>query len=105
MKVYLVYSKKRMQSIEEEIYKDTPEMKGETLKAIAKALRGSNDVFLLNEDESIVNKLKNENIDIIFNLSTGLRGESRQSHVPAILERVGILYTGSGRACPCSRVE
>jgi len=32
----------------------------------------------------------------VFNLSTGIRGESRQSQVPAILEMLGIPYVGSG---------
>ena len=35
-------------------------------------------------------------IDIAFNLSEGVCGESRESHIPAILEMLEIPYTGSG---------
>jgi len=41
-------------------------------------------------------RLRQSNVDIIFNRSTGTRGESRQSQVPAILEMLGIPYIGSG---------
>ncbi|MEM2961090.1 MAG: ATP-grasp domain-containing protein, partial [Candidatus Bathyarchaeia archaeon] len=36
--------------------------------------------------------------DIVFNIAEGLRGESRESHIPVILEMLGIPYTGSGPA-------
>ncbi len=35
------------------------------------------------------------NMDIVFNMR-GTRGESRESHIPAMLEMLGIPYTGSG---------
>lgn len=47
-------------------------------------------------DEKIIERLVNSGIDIAFNLSTGIRGESRQSQIPAILELLGIPYVGSG---------
>lgn len=47
-------------------------------------------------DEKIIEHLAHSNIDIAFNLSTGIRGESRQSQIPAILEMLGIPYVGSG---------
>lgn len=46
-------------------------------------------------DKKIIEKLEKSDIDIAFNLSTGVRGESRQSQVPAILEMLGIPYVGS----------
>lgn len=47
-------------------------------------------------DEKIIENLKNSNVDIVFNLSTGVSGESRQSQIPAILEMLNIPYVGSG---------
>jgi D-alanine-D-alanine ligase len=93
VKVGIVYSKTRMEDLEEEIY-ENKRMKGKTLDAVKEALYKENDVLLLNEDVLDLNSLKT--VDIVFNLSTGLRGESKQSHIPAVLERLGIPYTGSG---------
>ena len=44
----------------------------------------------------IMQKLKDNPIDLAFNLSTGISGESRQSQIPAILEMLDIPYVGSG---------
>ena len=47
-------------------------------------------------DEDVAEKLKQVRPDLVFNRSEGLRGESRESHIPAILEMLGIPYIGSG---------
>jgi D-alanine-D-alanine ligase len=83
-----------MGTLEEKIYTDTPEMKGRTLQTIYKALDDVGEPVLINEDEIFLPTLRK--MDAVFNLSTGLRGESKQAHVPALLERLGIPYTGSG---------
>jgi D-alanine-D-alanine ligase len=83
-----------MGALEEKIYADTPEMKGRTLQAIYRALDDAGEPVLINEDEVFLPTLRK--MDAVFNLSTGLRGESRQAHIPALLERLGIPYTGSG---------
>lgn len=80
--------------MEEKIYADTPEMKGKTLQAIYKALDDICEPVLINEDGAMLPALRK--MDAVFNLSTGLKGESRQAHIPALLERLGIPYTGSG---------
>ena len=46
-------------------------------------------------DENIVDNLKKVKPDLVFNRAEGIKGESRESHVPAILEMVGIPYVGS----------
>ena len=68
-----------------------------TVNAIADALRayGHNPV-LIEADESAYGKIRGRRYDIVFNLSEGIRGDSRESHIPAMLEMVGIPYTGSG---------
>ncbi|MCR4398562.1 MAG: hypothetical protein NUV93_06325 [Firmicutes bacterium] len=74
------------------------ELDGEsTVVAIAEALRwGGHDVVFIEGNEDAYFRLKNTKIDIAFNICEGLRGESRESQIPAILEMLGIPYTGSG---------
>jgi len=57
-------------------------------------------VDLLEADDQLFEKLKNGNYSFVFNQAEGLKGESRESHVPAMLEMLGIPYTGSG---PCTQ--
>jgi D-alanine-D-alanine ligase len=74
---------------------DTPE----TINALKEALEsGGHTVILIEADETILENLKilRDKLDIVFNIAEGLRGESRESHVPAILELLGIPYVGSG---------
>jgi D-alanine-D-alanine ligase len=74
---------------------DTPE----TINTLKEALEsGGHTVILLEADETIVENIKRcrNKLDIVFNIAEGLRGESRESHVPAILEMLGIPYVGSG---------
>lgn len=67
-----------------------------TVEAIAAALRqAGHKVTFLEGDESLYGKLQRGHYDIAFNICEGHRGDSRESHVPAILEMLGIPYTGS----------
>ncbi|MCL6635921.1 MAG: hypothetical protein K6T29_09190 [Peptococcaceae bacterium] len=74
------------------------ELDGEqTVMAIAEALKwGGHEVVFIEGDESAYYRLRNSKIDVAFNICEGLRGESRESHIPAMLEMLGIPYTGSG---------
>jgi D-alanine--D-alanine ligase len=47
-------------------------------------------------DESCYETLKKQRPDIVFNRAEGVRGESRESHIPAFCEMLGIPYVGSG---------
>lgn len=69
----------------------------ETIEAIANGLRaGGNQVFLVEADKGLLNWFQDNRVDIVFNIAEGLNGESRESQVPAILDFLGIPYTGSG---------
>jgi D-alanine-D-alanine ligase len=46
-------------------------------------------------NETFVETLRRVKPDLAFNRAEGLRGESRESHVPAMLEMLGIPYVGS----------
>ena len=69
----------------------------ETIEAIKNVLvLDGHTVELIHADQDFVERLKNAHVDFIFNIAEGIRGESRESHVPAILEMLGIPYSGSG---------
>ncbi len=69
----------------------------ETIRALEIALReGGHAVVLAEADAQIAARLSAEKPDIVFNVAEGIRGESRESLVPAICEHLGIPYTGSG---------
>ncbi|MHB0875703.1 MAG: D-alanine--D-alanine ligase family protein [Anaerolineae bacterium] len=69
----------------------------ETINGLQSALRaGGHEVFPLEGDNGLLSALERLQPDICFNICEGLRGESRESHVPAILEMLGIPYTAAG---------
>lgn len=69
----------------------------ETVDAIAAALtKAGCTVTPIEADEDAYHQLQQLNPHIVFNVAEGLRGESRESHMPTILEMLGIPYTGSG---------
>ncbi len=71
-----------------------------TVEAIAASLRqGGHKVTFLEGDESLCGRLRRGHFDIAFNICEGHRGDSRESHVPALLEMLGIPYTGSKVLC------
>lgn len=68
-----------------------------TVNAVAEAFRAyGHDVCLIEGNEAAYLKLRQRRPDVVFNMCEGLRGESRESHVPSMLEMLGIPYTGSG---------
>lgn len=70
--------------------------KKQTVSILKKVLSSKKfDCIALRADANIIQKLRKENVDLVFNLSNGLIGNSRQAQIPAILEFAGIPYTGS----------
>jgi len=76
-----------------------------TIKRITNALKaGGHQVKAIEGDKDLINKLeefmprvlKGEQPGLVFNLSYGIQGQARYTHVPSILEMVGIPYVGSG---------
>jgi D-alanine-D-alanine ligase len=68
-----------------------------TVAAVALALRAyGHEVQLIEGNDTAYLKLLSNRLDIVFNMCEGLRGESRESHIPSMLEMLGIPYTGSG---------
>jgi D-alanine-D-alanine ligase len=67
-----------------------------TVNAIKKALvSDGNEVVLVEANmQSLEFFIKNK-VDMVFNIAEGVNGMSRESQVPAILDFIGIPYTGS----------
>jgi D-alanine-D-alanine ligase len=68
----------------------------ETVEGLRTALEaGGHRVFPLEGDESLLDSIRQVKPDICFNICEGIRGDARESHVPALLEMLGIPYTAS----------
>ncbi|MBI3912803.1 MAG: hypothetical protein HY327_01210 [Chloroflexi bacterium] len=64
---------------------------------IERALRaGGHEVIGMEGDANLLQKLSHYKIDIAFNTCEGHRGGSRESQAPAMLDQIGMPYTGSG---------
>lgn len=76
-----------------------------TIKRLSDALRaGGHQVTALEGDKDLIEKLgefmprviKGERPGLVFNVSYGIQGQARYTHIPSILEMVGIPYVASG---------
>jgi len=68
----------------------------ETVTALREALQaGGHEVIPLEGDVTLLDTVRQVNPDICFNVCEGHRGDARESQVPALLEMLGIPYTGS----------
>lgn len=68
----------------------------ETVLGIKAALEsGGRQVTLLEANDELLPKLLARTVDIVFNIAEGTRGRGREAHIPAILNYLGIPYTGS----------
>jgi D-alanine-D-alanine ligase len=68
-----------------------------TVNAICDALRaGGHHATFLEGDLSLIEELARLKPDLCFNICEGHWGDSRESHVPALLEMLRLPYTGSG---------
>lgn len=68
----------------------------ETIDHIRRALESDgHSTLFLHADRSLPCTLQDEKPDICFNIAEGLGGDAREAQVPALLEMLGIPYTGS----------
>ncbi|MFI5240970.1 MAG: ATP-grasp domain-containing protein [Microgenomates group bacterium] len=71
----------------------------DVINGIVKALEDlGHKVIMIEADENAFLKLKElkDEIDIVFNIAEGLRGDARESQIPVYCEALGIAYTHSG---------
>ncbi len=67
-----------------------------TIKAIASALEKlGHEPVLLGGGRKFLDKVLSDPPDLVFNIAEGYGTRSREAHIPAILEFLGIPYTGS----------
>ena len=76
-----------------------------TIRRVVEALKqGGHQAIALEGDKELIDRLedfmprvlKGERPGLVFNVSYGIQGQARYTHVPSILEMVGIPYVGSG---------
>jgi len=68
----------------------------ETIDAIRNVLEGDgHEVVKLGGDHQLLDRLRHDRIDFVFNIAEGLEGRNREAHIPALLEFLRIPYTGS----------
>ena len=86
VKVALVYNLIHLEQLETKPLDSIAEYDSEeTVAALRAALEsGGHQVLPLEADETIMEQLRVYRPDVVFNIAEGLRGESRESHVPAI---------------------
>ena len=73
----------------------------DTIRAISGSLKKlGHSVDIVNADEKAwmaFNDAKTK-CDLVFNISEGVQGESRESQIPALLDIYEIPYTGPGKS-------
>ncbi len=68
----------------------------ETIEAVTNALAAhGHDVIGLEADKTLPAALIAAGVDVVFNIAEGKGNRGRESQVPALLELLGIPYTGS----------
>ncbi|TVR91964.1 MAG: ATP-grasp domain-containing protein [Spirochaetaceae bacterium] len=68
-----------------------------TVDAIRQGIEAAgHEYHFIEGDEAALGHIQALKPDLVFNRSEGVRGESRESHIPAMLEMSGIPYVGSG---------
>ena len=69
----------------------------ETVNAIISAIeKKGHVVYPVNvNSENLISYLKKNRVDMVFNIAEGANGKFRESEIPAILDYLGVPYTGS----------
>ncbi|MCE2507131.1 MAG: M20/M25/M40 family metallo-hydrolase [Nitrosopumilaceae archaeon] len=108
MKVALMYNKKKISPSDVINISDIPTQEHYSSKAIervAKALeKGSHAVKLIEANMHAIDEMHDfmpkvmdgDRPGLVFNMAYGLQGHNRYTHVPALLEMLGVPYLGSG---------
>ena len=95
MKIAILTDASRMDLIPSEEAMKEGEQKQKTVEEVKKILSTKYHCISLIAEENIIEKLKAEKVDLVFNLCNGLQGDSKLAQIPALLEFSGIPYTGS----------
>jgi D-alanine-D-alanine ligase len=105
MKIAIIYNRESRNVINLFGLPNREKIGRRTIRRIMDALKeGGHQVIAMEGDKSLVDRLeefmprvvKGERPGMVFNLSYGIQGQARYTHVPSILEMVGIPYVASG---------
>jgi len=105
MKVAIIYNKDLTGVINRFGMQNKEVYNPQTVKMVADALeKGGHNVRIAEGDMHVIERLKEfmpsviegERMGMVFNMAYGIQGESRYTHLPAMLEMLGIPYVGSG---------
>jgi D-alanine-D-alanine ligase len=104
MKVAIIYNKD-IQGVINTFGMQSKEFYNEkTVKKVAQSLeKGGHNVTILDGNKKIIERLENfmprvmdgEQMGMVFNMAYGIQGESRYTHIPSMLEMLGVPYVGS----------
>ncbi|TRX62501.1 ATP-grasp domain-containing protein [Carboxylicivirga sp. M1479] len=104
MKVALIYNKDISGVINTFGMQNKEFYNEQTVKKVAESLeKAGHNVAVLDGNKQIIERLENfmprvnegEQMGMIFNMAYGIQGESRYTHIPSMLEMLGLPYVGS----------
>jgi len=96
LRIGLIHNRKRPPAAGEDPQAQAEFDGPKTIDGIAGAIGAlGHEVVLLEATPDLLNRLPQASIDVAFNIAEGLRGRSREAQVPALLDMLGIEFTGS----------
>ena len=104
MKVAIIFNKDTSGVINQFGMQNKEKYNPKTVRQIADALeQGGHNVRIIDGNMQVIDSLhefmprviEGERMGMVFNMAYGIQGESRYTHVPAMLEMLGIPYVGS----------
>lgn len=95
MKIAIVTDMSRIGLVPSEEAEREDVQKFNTVNSVKEILSKEYEVISLVMDEDIIQTLKSEKVDLVFNLCNGINGDSKLAQLPALLEFANIPYTGS----------
>jgi D-alanine-D-alanine ligase len=104
MKVAIIYNKDMSGVINVFGMQNKEKYNPRTVKLVADALeKGGHNVAIIDGNMNVIETLQSfmpkvldgERLGMVFNMAYGIQGESRYTHIPSLLEMLGIPYVGS----------
>ena len=105
MKVAIIFNKDMSGVINQFGMQNKEKYNPKTINLISECLeKGGHNVRVIDGNMHVIESLtefmprvvEGEKMGMVFNLAYGIQGESRYTHLPSMLEMIGIPYVGSG---------
>ncbi len=105
MKVAIIYNEDLTSVINQFGIQNKEVYNPSTVKLVAESLeKGGHNVKVIDGNMQVIESLtefmprvvEGERMGMVFNMAYGIQGESRYTHIPSMLEMMGIPYVGSG---------